>query len=152
MSIKNGEAIEFVEVPVVDMLPIGHVPAEDIGPALELSQRIAELGILGVLIAVTPEQSGHKLAMPDWSHLSAGDGSGRVGFTAELADDAGINRTMSALNAVCELIRRTREAADGLEKVVQATLAGMSRLGVQVVDASGGAEEPAHAEPLGVVE
>jgi hypothetical protein len=148
---ENEETQETMFIPVpppVDMLPIGSAPAENIRPALELTRQIAELGILGVVVAVTPTQSGHKLAMPDWSHLSAGGGGlaldlisarvvpevgGRVGFTAELADEAGMDRTMSALNAVCELIRRTREAADGLEKVVNATLAGMARLGVDVV-------------------
>jgi hypothetical protein len=134
---ENEETQETMFIPVpppVDMLPIGSAPAENIRPALDLSRQIAELGILGVVVAVTPTQSGYKLAMPDWAHLSAGGGgAGRVGFTAELADEAGLERTMSALNAVCELIRRTREAADGLEKVVNATLAGMSKLGVDVV-------------------
>jgi hypothetical protein len=161
---ENEETQETMFIPVpppVDMLPIGSAPAEHIRPALELSRQMAELGILGVVVAVTPGQSGHKLAMPAWAHLSAG-GGGRVGFTAELADEAGIERTMGALNAVCELIRRTREAADGLEKVVNATLAGMAKLGVGVVDISelpeadtaegGEAAAPRTTEPLDVVE
>jgi hypothetical protein len=167
MSIENGEAVTFMEVDTANVVEMSNVPppvhaspAENIRPALELSRRIAELGILGVVVAITPTQSGHKLAMPDWAHLSAG-GGGRVGFTAELADEAGLDRTMGALNAVCELIRRTREAADGLEKVVNATLAGMAKLGVGVVDISdlpeaetveGGPAPTAPTEPLDVVE
>jgi hypothetical protein len=140
MSIENGEAVEIVELPVVAGAgtPIP-VPAEHVRPALDLSARIAELGILGVVVAVTPAESGHTLAMPAWSHLSRGAGD-RVGFTADLADDHGIERTMCGLNAVCELVRRMREAADGLERVVNVTLKGLDGLGVRVVEAGEGEE------------